>query len=102
MDGKFKMANWNSIGTVMKTFRGFRAEFKASLKAVNALKGVRPMHVDASDEGSVVQRVINAMNASIYHISTPKHQAKGSRAQMTTKTMLLRMRVLEVLMTNKN
>ena len=96
------MENWNSIGTVMKTFRGFRAEFKASLKAVNALKGVRPMHVDASDEDSVVQRVVNAMNASIYHIYTPKHQAKGSRAQITTRMMLLCMRVMEVLMMNKH
>ena len=102
MDGKFKMDNWNLIGTVMKTFRGFRAEFKASLKAVNALKGVRPMHVDASDEDRVVQRVVNAMNTSIYYISTPKNQANWSRAQMTTRMMLLRMRVMEVLMTNKH
>ena len=72
MDGKFKAENWNLTRILMKIFKGFRPESKASLRAANAQRAVGQMLVDVNNEDRLAPKVVSVMSVSI-HIVVHKH-----------------------------
>ena len=91
-------------GIVPKISRGSKPEFKASLRAANAPKGVKLMHVDASDKDRVAPWVVSVMNVSTSLRVSPKHKGsgvgkKGSITQLITRTV--RVTVMQALMKDR-